>query len=239
MYWKLERALTPGLRSSYEVYAETVVRHLPAQADWLEIGCGHAIFPGWLDSLGKTAVSRARWVVGIDYEVNGLRRHQRIRDKLAGDMENAPFRSESFDMATANMVVEHVNDPAALLREIKALLKPGGVFVFHTPNYRNYKVRAASWVPQSIKNRLILLFEQRREEDVFPVRYRMNTPDEIRMAARKAGLQIAELNLLNSSALTTVLGPLVVGELLITRVLNRPDLAEYRSNIVAVLRKPE
>jgi 2-polyprenyl-3-methyl-5-hydroxy-6-metoxy-1,4-benzoquinol methylase len=238
-YWKLERAITPGLRSSYDVYAETVVRHLPTGGAWLDIGCGHDIFPEWLKPLEEKAASRARWVAGIDYEIDGLKEHSRIRDRVVGDMEKSPFRNGSFDIATANMVVEHVNEPAALLVQINRLLKPGGVFVIHTPNCRNYKVRLAALTPQGLKNRLITLFEGRHEKDVFATRYRLNTPGAMRAAAAQAGLEIAELNMVNSSAVTAVLGPLAAGELLITRVLNQPAFEDYRSNIVAVLRKPE
>jgi ubiquinone/menaquinone biosynthesis C-methylase UbiE len=238
-YWKLERAITPGLRSSYEVYAETVVRRLQTGAAWLDIGCGHDIFPEWLKPLEEKAASRARWVVGIDYEIGGLKEHSRIRDRVVGDMEKPPFRNGSFDIATANMVIEHVNEPAALLEQICGVLRPGGVFVLHTPNCRNYKVRLASLAPQSIKNRLIMIFERRHEKDVFPTRYRMNTPAAIRATAVEAGLEVAELNMVNSSAVTAALGPLAAGELLITRVLEQPSFEDYRSNIIAVLRRPE
>lgn len=42
------------------------------------------------------------------------------------------------DMATCFSVIEHVEDPVQLLREIRTLLKPGGTLVLSTPNARDW-----------------------------------------------------------------------------------------------------
>jgi SAM-dependent methyltransferase len=48
------------------------------------------------------------------------------------------FPPDSLDAVFAWMVVEHLENPAAVLRKIAAALKPGGYFVFSVPN-------AGSW----------------------------------------------------------------------------------------------
>ncbi len=48
--------------------------------------------------------------------------------------EPLPFRSGSLDGVLAGEIVEHVYDPAALLRECHRVLRPGGVLVLTTPN---------------------------------------------------------------------------------------------------------
>lgn len=48
--------------------------------------------------------------------------------------EELPLRSGSLDGVLAGEVIEHVYDPALLLRECRRVLRPGGVLVLTTPN---------------------------------------------------------------------------------------------------------
>ncbi|SES21612.1 class I SAM-dependent methyltransferase [Actinokineospora terrae] len=48
--------------------------------------------------------------------------------------EVLPFRSGSLDGVLAGEIIEHVYDPALLLRECHRVLRPGGILVLTTPN---------------------------------------------------------------------------------------------------------
>lgn len=169
---------------------------------------------------------------------DGLRKHRSIQDKVLGNIESLPFRADSFDIVTANMVVEHVLHPEPLLEQLRRILRPGGLFIFHTPNRNCALVRMARLVPQGIKNRMIFLLEGRREEDVFPTQYRLNSIAAIRSTAARIGFDIAELRSVNSAAITAMLGPVAALELLYLRALENPRFEQLRSNLIVVLRKP-
>jgi SAM-dependent methyltransferase len=49
------------------------------------------------------------------------------------DLEDIPFPDETFDMAICNHMLEHVSNPAAALRELHRVLKPGARLVCQTP----------------------------------------------------------------------------------------------------------
>jgi SAM-dependent methyltransferase len=49
-------------------------------------------------------------------------------------LENLPFPGEVFDYIASHEVIEHVEDPAEVLREFYRVLKPGGACVIATPN---------------------------------------------------------------------------------------------------------
>jgi 2-polyprenyl-6-hydroxyphenyl methylase/3-demethylubiquinone-9 3-methyltransferase len=53
---------------------------------------------------------------------------------LLGDAMQLPFPNASFDVVCAMDFLEHVESPAAVVSEMARVLKPGGVFFFHTFN---------------------------------------------------------------------------------------------------------
>jgi ArsR family transcriptional regulator len=48
---------------------------------------------------------------------------------LLGEITALPLSSDSVDAAFANMVLHHAEDPAAMLREMSRIVKPGGAVV--------------------------------------------------------------------------------------------------------------
>lgn len=234
--WAMERRIVPGNRSSQYDYYEALKPHVRPDVSWLDLGCGHQVFADWMTEEEAEVTSQARYCCGIDLDEESMRKHRYLRDRVKGDLQRLPFADRSFDVISANMVVEHLADPAAVLAEVRRCLRPGGVFVFHTTNRRNFKVALADRLPQGFKNRLILLLEQRRAEDVFPTHYAINTLAQVEALARDTGFSVESLTTVNGSPSTSMLGPVVIGELLIFRWLRRAQHAAYRTNIIAVLR---
>jgi len=52
--------------------------------------------------------------------------------------EALPFPDNTFDIVYSTNVLEHVNDPAQVLREAVRVLKPGGTMQIVVPNYLSY-----------------------------------------------------------------------------------------------------
>jgi len=92
----------------------------------VDLGCGTG-------ELLLSLASRADRVIGVDSSPNMLKQARRktgaAQDRVdlrLGEMEHLPVRDGEADLAIANMVLHHLVMPAAAVREIHRILKPGG-----------------------------------------------------------------------------------------------------------------
>jgi 2-polyprenyl-6-hydroxyphenyl methylase/3-demethylubiquinone-9 3-methyltransferase len=98
----------------------------------LDIGCGGGFLSNALSEIGMR-------VTGIDLSATSLEVARRW-DKtgkvkyLEANAYRLPFAGESFDVVTAMDFLEHVEDPRKAISECARVLKPGGLFFFHTFN---------------------------------------------------------------------------------------------------------
>lgn len=97
---------------------------------WLDVGCG----TGWL-SAAQDQIGGKRTLMGIDISHGML---VRAREKglavAEADLLDLPFQDSLFDVVHAKGVLHHVDDFDRSLREIRRVLKPGGVVLLADPN---------------------------------------------------------------------------------------------------------
>jgi len=234
IYWALEHRIAPGAESSQNVYARIVEAHLTPSTRWLDLGCGHQLWGDWIPVSDE--VRRVGFLVGIDPDLQSLEANDVVRHRVAG--LKLPFRDGSFDLITANMVFEHLADPVGVLRDIGRVLAPGGLCIFHTPNVRYWQSAVARRCPQFLKDAFVSFSEKRPSKDVYPTFYRINTEACAKELAERAGFRVCRITMLNTSSTASIflLGPFVLLELLWIRLTRRPQLRNFRTNIIAEIR---
>ena len=176
-------------------------------------------------------------IVGMDYDLPSLQKHRSVPLRVRGHIDSLPFKDSHFDLVTANMVVEHLGDPALQFREIYRILRPGGIFLFHTPNAIGYPTLINKMVPEKLKHKLIYLLDGRQEEDVFVTHYRANTEKQIDALAQATGFDVEKFRLTVSDAVCALVPPIAVPELIYLRLLMTEGCKNWRTNIITVLRK--
>ncbi len=234
VYWALQRRIAPGVEFAQNEYARVVQAHVTAETRWLDVGCGHQLWPEWIPGQ-EAAAGRARLLVGLDPDADSIRHNRYVHHRVVG--LQLPFRDQSFTLVTANMVFEHLDDPVQVLSEIRRVLRPDGLCIFHTVNARYWWTALGRNLPQFVKNLLVVFSEGRGAKDVYPTHYRVNVPSEIPDLAARAGLRAQRVIMLNTSSTGRImlLGPLVVLELLWIRMTQRPSLSHHRSNIIGIM----
>jgi 2-polyprenyl-6-hydroxyphenyl methylase/3-demethylubiquinone-9 3-methyltransferase len=109
------------------------IKHrLGSTQDILDIGCGAGF-------LANTLALQGHRVIGIDISARSLEVAQK-RDSMKKvqymqlDAFALPFSPQSFDVICAMDFLEHVEMPEQIIRNIARLLRPNGLFFFHTFN---------------------------------------------------------------------------------------------------------
>ena len=119
MYWFARR-----------YYAALVRRYAPPGGKLLELGCGLGDLLSLLqDDFACTGIDL------IDYSIESTKRnapHAEAHQMSADDL--SAFEQGAFSAVVALHLVEHLADPADVIRQVSQLLKPGGIFLFATPH---------------------------------------------------------------------------------------------------------
>jgi ubiquinone/menaquinone biosynthesis C-methylase UbiE len=160
----MEKLLIPGMINPQNAYRELLQSHISSKIRWLDLGCGHRFFSNSLPNSRSSQyelADRAEIIVGLDGDFSDLKKNTIIQHKILGDIRELPFEDDSFNLVTANMVVEHLSEPELLLSEIKRILTDGGLMIFHTPNRLSYKILLAKAIPEPLKKPIIKFLQNR------------------------------------------------------------------------------
>jgi SAM-dependent methyltransferase len=121
--------LQSGGQSDEALYS-WVMSELPSQigGPLLDLGCGKGAF---LKGLHATGLGDLRGCDGHAFDGVSSAPFKFIKADLNARL---PFVDQQFEVVTAIEVVEHLENPRHLAREIHRILKPGGHAIVTTPN---------------------------------------------------------------------------------------------------------
>jgi 2-polyprenyl-3-methyl-5-hydroxy-6-metoxy-1,4-benzoquinol methylase len=102
----------------------------------LDIGCATGAL---LSELKKRAWDTTG--VEICKEEAAYAQKERSLDVRNLPLEENHFDPEGFDVVLASHLIEHLNDPGALVKEVSRILKPGGCFIITTPNISGFQAK--------------------------------------------------------------------------------------------------
>jgi 2-polyprenyl-6-hydroxyphenyl methylase / 3-demethylubiquinone-9 3-methyltransferase len=163
--------------------ADEIVRLLgPSPQRVLDLGCGAGFLANHLAAAGHH-------VTGIDTTAENLsvaRAHDATQTASyeLGDACALPYADASFDVVCAMDLLEHVGEPEKLLAEVGRVLRPGGVFFFHTFNRTKAAhlivIKGVDWFVANAPKNLHVI-------DLF------RTPAEVTAMCERAGLDVTLL----------------------------------------------
>ena len=146
----------------------------------LDLGAGRACWyeddPIIERKMHRLMKGKVKLVVAAD--IDSVVLNNKASDKqviISGD-DLSNFEDDSFDVIIADYVLEHVDNPDKFALEILRVLKPNGLFAARTPHKYSYVAIIANIVGDKLQNLLLKKLQpNRKEKDVFPVEYKLNT----------------------------------------------------------------
>lgn len=149
-----------------------------ARRSVLDLGCGGGFLANYL-------AGRGHQVTGIDTSAESLevaRRYDWTRsvDYRLGDACALPFPDASFDAVCAMDLIEHITEPDRLIAEAGRVLRPGGLFFFHTFN--------RTWQAHLIVIKGVEWFVKNTPKDLHVIEL-FRAPEEVDRMCRRAALE--------------------------------------------------
>lgn len=170
-----------------EHYEATIRQHLLKDMRVLDMGCGRG---GVFEQL-RNAVT---YPIGIDPDLISLQEHRLSElPRTCATSDDLPFQTGQFDLVLCSWVLEHLAQPHQTFAEVTRVMKPGGYFIFMTPN-KNSVVAGLNRLVKPLQKWLVPLLYGREETDTFPVVYRANTSKQLTQITQAVNLKQVKLD---------------------------------------------
>jgi 2-polyprenyl-6-hydroxyphenyl methylase / 3-demethylubiquinone-9 3-methyltransferase len=148
----------------------------------LDVGCGGGF-------LSNALALQGLQVSGVDLSEESLKVAQAHDETglvkyFTADAYQLPFSDACFDVVTAMDFLEHVDRPQEVIKECARVLKPGGLFIFHTFN-RN-------WLAWLIIIKFVEWFVKNTPKDMHILRLFIR-PSELSQYCQEVGLKVQEM----------------------------------------------
>jgi SAM-dependent methyltransferase len=183
-YHKLISAAGENSHARWHDRLHTLSQHKQS-GTMLDLGCSSGGFLGLFRSDSWT-------LYGIEMSADCARRAEERTGAhvFVGDILDAPFSAESFDVITCFDVLEHLYAPRRVLQNIAKWLKPDGVFYVQVPNIDSAEARVfgSYWHGLELPRHLFHY-----------------SPASLKLLAESAGLRVVSLELRRNPAVGTSL----------------------------------
>lgn len=170
------------------LFREEIVNKIHADSVVLDVGAGAGI----IQHMNVKGIAKTVYGVDLDERVID---NPNLDKGFVSDAENLPFEDNYFDIVFSDNVLEHLDNPFEVFNEVYRVLKPGGYFLFKTPNKYHYMPVISRCTPH-IFHRFINKLRGREEVDTFPTYYKANSLKDIKTLFDMAGYSKCSIKLI-------------------------------------------
>jgi ubiquinone/menaquinone biosynthesis C-methylase UbiE len=166
---RLDEKLYPDVNDRWDdkIFRNIILEHIDENAKLLDLGAGSGRIPE-MNFKDKVEV-----VYGIDPDPD-IKQNSYLDNAAVGNGESLPYEENTFDVVISDNVLEHLVNPEKVFKEVHRVLKPGGYYLFKTPNKYHYMPLIARLTPHFF-HEWINERRGRESKDTFPTQYLANS----------------------------------------------------------------
>lgn len=167
------------------LFRKQILKSVRSDQRMLDLGAGAGIVSA------MNFRGRVKWVCGIDLDPRVLS-NPHLDEAAVASITDLPYSDDSFDLVISDNVMEHIEEPELVFKEIYRVLKPGGMFLFKTPNRLHYMPIIARLTPYRF-HQWVNRKRGREAEDTFVTHYKCNSEKQVKALTRMSRLKIKNL----------------------------------------------
>jgi len=229
----MDRSWYPNYQRNWddEFFRQRILRRLSPSMVILDLGAGAGIVEQ-MNFRGKVAR-----VCGVDLDPR-VETNVYLDEGRESDAGEIPYADESFDLVFCDNVFEHLDQPLHVFKEVARVLRPGGLFMFKTPNKWHYMPTIARLTPHGF-HQFVNRLRGRAEEDTFPTCYRVNTKTDVKRFAQSADFDIEQIEYIEGRPeYLRMTAPTYLIGMLYERIVNVSEwFALFRILLIGTLKK--
>ncbi|MFC1663153.1 class I SAM-dependent methyltransferase [Patescibacteria group bacterium] len=214
----------PNFISGGKIYLNTLNKIIANNSIVLDVGCGTG---GLIEKIKE----KPKEIIGLDIDHQALSKNNFITKKILSSAESVPLPEKSIDVVTAEFVIEHLENPNKVFKEIYRLLKTNGSFVFITPNIKNPLMLLSKytppWLHQAYRQGLL-----KKSDQIYRTYYRVNTYKQLGDLAYQAGFTTSRLALAGNPEYLSIAKPLVTPVIIFEREIFGKRLINSRMYLI-------
>ncbi|MFC1692642.1 class I SAM-dependent methyltransferase [Candidatus Latescibacterota bacterium] len=229
-----KRWYTPEQYNSDIIFRKMIYKAVDEDSHVLDVGAGVG------EKFAYNLKNHVAEIVGVDVDPQ-VETNPLLHRGIVSDIVEIPIVNSYFDVVFSRYVLEHITEPQNFLNEMNRILKPGGRFIFLTPNKWHYVSIAASLSPHWFHKWYNLYLRGRKEVDTFPTVYYLNTASTLRRQLISMGFE-EDVLLLHETCPNYLLwsAPSFYLGLAYERLVNSFDILEdLKVNLLGCFKKKE
>jgi SAM-dependent methyltransferase len=215
-----------------QLFRERILSRLKRGSSVLDLGAGAGI----VDQMNFRGLVAS--VCGVDLDPRVVNNPMLDEGRVA-NADRIPYEANRFDIVFSDNVLEHLDQPLEVFREVARVLKPGGIFLFKTPNKWHYMPTIARLTPHGF-HQYVNRLRGRAMVDTFPTRYQANCLKDVERLAAASGLLVESVERVEGRPeYLRMTWPTYVVGVTYERLVNSAEIfAPLRILLVGSLQKP-
>lgn len=177
-----------------QIFYAWIKKYLTPESSVLNLGAGPPT-----RSVKRNLRGSVRRLVGADVDPVVLDNDE-LDSAVLIENDILPLGAGEFDLVFSDFVLEHVENPGRFLSETHRVLKPGGSFLFRTPNRYHYVALISAMTPHSFHQRVANPVRGLADDahEPWPTFYRMNSRTTLKKQFKHAGFQGGEFRMVEA-----------------------------------------